>query len=259
MKKNYFIALTLTLALGVVSCSKTDEAPATPTVKSTVVTGTGDIAASLIQFRTILGDQLNTTPNQTIGRREINWDGVPAASTNINGFPLDFFNLTDPAAAAGRKRGLLIVDGGSSFRVDSSDFADIDASYAAQFDAFSPKKTFAYIGNVITQCAFKIPGTSTDASVKGFGVIFSDVDDANSTSIEFFNGTKSLGIFKVPARSGSTSFSFLGVYFPDEKVTRVKITCGDGTLAPGVKDKSDGGLKDLVVMDDFFYDEPKLN
>ncbi len=259
MKKNYFIGLALILTLGIVSCSKNYDAPAVPTVKSTIVTGTGDITASLTQFRSILGDQLNTTPNQTTGRREINWDAVPTASTNVNGFPLDFFNSTDPLVANGRKRGFIIVDGGSSFRVDSTDFSEIDASYAAQFDAFSPKKTFAYIGNVVTQCAFKIPGSSTDASVKGFGVIFSDVDDANSTTIEYFNGTKSLGVFKVPARSGTTSFSFLGVYFPDEKVTKVKITCGDGTLAPGVKDKSDGGSKDLVVMDDFFYDEPKLN
>lgn len=261
MKKRLTKAFTIMLfaSASFMACSKYDDAPVLPTVKSTVVSGSGDITSQLAQFRTLLGDQLNTTPNQTIGRREINWDAVPLANTNVGGFPLDFFNSTDPLVAAGRKRGFVLIDGGSSFRVDSSDFVDIDASYGPQFDAFSPKKTFAYLGNTVTQCAFKIPGASTDASVKGFGVIFSDVDDANSTNIEFFNGAKSLGVFKVPVRSGSTSFSFLGVYFPEEKVTKVKITCGDGTLATGVKDKSDGGTKDLVVMDDFFYDEPKLN
>lgn len=256
------ITFTTVISLAAVSCDKDDHydknPPPTPAPKSTVIKGSGDISAQLSQFRALLGDPLNTTPGQTTGRREVNWDGVPANLTNNNNFPFDFFNPTDPAIANGRKRGL-VMNNGTNFRVDTTSFSEVDPSYAAEFKAFSPKRSFVYMTNTVSTAFFKLPGTNTDAFVKGFGVIFSDVDDANSTSLEFFNGSNSLGVFKAPVRTDANGFSFLGVHFPDEKVTKVKITSGNGLLGAGVKDISAGGVLDLVVMDDFFYDEPKLN
>ena len=82
------------------------------------------------------------------------------------------------------------------------------------------------------------------------------MDDANSTMLEFYDGNKSIGIFKAPAGKTNGDFSFLGAQFKYNKVTRVKITSGNKTLAPGVKDVSDGGSADVVIMDDFFYSEP---
>ncbi len=241
------------------SCNKDDYNNPSPQPQSTVIKGSGELSTALADFRHLLGDSLNAAPGKTSGRREINWDGVPANITNTDNFPFDFFNSTDPAVANGRKRGLVYQNTGTAFRVDSSDFSGIDNSYAAQFDAFSPKKVFAYLGNNVTDILFKVAGTNADANIKGFGLILSDVDDPNSTTLEFFNGLKSLGVFKAPTRTATSSFSFLGVYFPGEKVTRVRITAGNGVLAPGVKDVSDGGNKDLVVMDDFFYSEPQAN
>jgi len=251
----------IVLAVLIASCDKNDydSNPQPQVPLSNVVKAAGDsgaIIGSINQFRALLGDVLNSTPNQTSGRREVNWDGVPANLTNNGAFPFDFFNNTDPAGPNGRKRGLVYLNTGTSFRVDSTDFAEVDPTYGAQFDAFSKKRVFAYLGNNVSEITFKVAGTNTDAFVRGFGLIFLDVDDANSTTLEFFSGTKSLGVFKAPVRSATGGFSFLGVYFPNEKVTKVKITAGNSILAPGVKDVTDGGTKDLVVMDDFFYDEP---
>jgi hypothetical protein len=245
------------------ACDKNnnDYNPPTPPVVNAqvfqVASDSNGIVNKLNEFRNTLGATLNAAPGAVGGRREVNWDGVPANLTNVNAFPFDFFGSADPNLANGRKRGLIMTNTGTSFRVDTTDFSEIDASYTDQFNRFSPKRLFAYIGNNVTECTFKVPGTATDASIKGFGVVFNDVDDANSTSIEFFNGSKSLGIYKAPV-SASGQFSLLGVYFPDEKVTRVKITAGNGLLANGTKDISSGGTKDLVVMDDFLYDEPKV-
>lgn len=263
MKQCTFYFL-LAVATFITSCDKDDYGNGyeNPAPNSSILKSAGDSAAiisTINQFRSLLGDSLNTTPNKTSGRREINWDGVPANLTNNGNFPFDFFNNTDPAGPNGRKRGLVYINTGTSFRVDSSDFSEIEPSYAGQFETFSRKRLFAYLGNNVSEVSFKIAGTNTDAFVRGFGLIFSDVDDANSTSLEFFAGSKSLGVFKAPVRTGAGSFSFLGVYFPTEKVTRVKITSGNSILAPGIKDVTDGGTKDLVVMDDFFYDEPKSN
>ena len=259
--KRRFQKLTVTVALvtALLSCSKNNDFNGDnpePPINKVVFSAAGDsaaIVAKLNEFRLFAGDPLNTAPGATTGRREVNWDAVPANFTNNNNFPLDFFGSSDPNLGNGRKRGL-IIKGNTTFRVDSTDFSEIDASYAAQFEAFSRKRLFTYTGNNVTQLTFKVPGTQTDAFVKGFGVIFSDVDVANLSTIEYFDGNKSLGVFKIA--QASQGFSFLGVGFPDEKVTRVKITSGNGLLATGVKDISDGGIKDLVVMDDFLYSEP---
>lgn len=49
--------------------------------------------------------------------------------------------------------------------------------------------------------------------------------------------------------------SFLGVYFEDRTVTKVLVR-HDGKLAGGGKDVSQGGSKDLIVLDDLVYSEP---
>lgn len=246
------------------SCDKNDyhdpHVPNVPDRKMTILKASGDsgaIIGTINQFRSILGDSLNTAPGKTSGRREVNWDGVPANFTNNNDFPLDFFNNTDPAGPNGRKRGLVYLQASAPLRVDSSSFVDIDPSYASTFEPFSKKRAIISANSNVSEIVFKIAGTDTDAFVKGFGIIFSDVDNADYTSLEFYDGTKSLGIVKAPARNASGGFSFLGVHFPDDKVTRIRITAGNGVLAPGYKDISEGGNKDLVVFDDIFYDEPK--
>ena len=263
-RASFKLALPFLASLVLSSCSKDDDyqappPPPPPAIQATVVKGAGDLQAQLAEFRALLGDSLNTAPGNSTGRREVNWDGVPAQFTDNNPFPFDFFNSTDPAVGNGRKRGLVYQNTGTSFRVSTNDFSDVDPSYADQFDPFSGSKTFAYMGDNVSIANFKVAGTNTDAFVKGFGLVFSDVDDANSTTVEYFNGNKSLGVFKPVAREAGSSFSFLGVFFPQEKITRVKITAGNGVLGTGVKDISSGGTKDLVVMDDFFYSEPVAN
>jgi len=223
-----------------------------------VFKATGDINPALSAFRELLG-QLNTAPGAGPGRREINWDAGPDALTNNDLFPGDFFGATDAALPNGRKRGLINTTPGTGFSISNNDFSFINLNYVDQFNAFSPLKTFVAVGSNITDNFFKVPGTNIDATVQGFGVVFSDVNNASSTSMEFYNGNRLLGSFKVPnvGNNNPGGFSFLGVYFPNEKVTRVRIFSGSAPLSARQDDLSDGGGEDLVVMDDFIYSEPQ--
>jgi len=218
-----------------------------------VVAGSGDVTRVVGQFRTLLGDPLNgATPGaQPAGRREINWDGVPANFTDNDAFPGDFFNTRSP-------RGAVFTTLGQGFRVSGNNLADVDPSYAGQFNFFSPQKTFAVTGSTVMTTEFQVPGSSTPAVVRGFGVVFADVDRQGSATLEFFGPAgRSLGRFEAPVRSGDSSLSFLGVVFQDTVVTSIRIVSGRAPLGPGIKDISDGGSEDLAVMDDFLYSEPK--
>lgn len=244
-------------ALGVfaIGCSSYDGSTAGPDladVRSSfkVVQGSGDIAPVVARFRALLGDPLNggQAGQQAAGRREINWDGVPASFTDNDALPADFFNTRSPRGA---------VFTGPAFRVSDRNLAEVDPSYAGQFTFFSPQKTFAVAGSAVMETEFQVPGATTPAAVRGFGVVFVDVDRQGSAYLEFFGPSGSLGRFDAPVQSAGSPLSFLGVVFQDTVVTRVRIVSGNAALGEGVRDVSDGGREDLVVMDDFLYSEPQ--
>jgi hypothetical protein len=222
---------------------------AAPRARFQVVKASGDLAGALTEFRALLGDPNNGASAGPLdaGRREIRWDGVPAELTNNNALPADQF----------RRNGLLYDILGTGLRVSDNDFADIDPTYGAQFNSFSPAKTFAPIGNENSEVTFVVPGSSTAAGVAGFGAVFSDVDRVGAASIKLFTADgQSLGQYHAPVRSDANGHSFVGVVFDDPIVARVVISTGQAPLAAGELDLSDGGNRDLVVLDDFLFGEP---
>lgn len=218
-----------------------------------VVVATGDIAATVESFRTLLGPPNGATAGeQPAGRREINWDGVGANPfDNANNFPADFFNTTV-------KTGAVFTTAGTGFRNDSTAFSEVNPTYAAQFAFFSADKIFAPVGSNVFDVVFQVAGQPTPAVVPGFGVVFSDVDVANKTTIELFaKDGSSLGIVAAPVRSDDRGLSFVGATFQQALIARARITLGTGALATGVDDISAGGTLDLVVVDNLIYGEPK--
>jgi hypothetical protein len=210
----------------------------------------GDLTAALTEFRALLGDPANgATPGPlSEGRREIKWDGVLPELTNTDALPLDNF----------RPNGLLYGNLGTGLRVSDNDFVDIDPTYAAQFNSFSPPKTFAPIGSENSEVTFVVAGSDTPAGVTGFGVVFSDVDRVGAASIKLYTADgQSLGQYQAPVRSDANGFSFVGVVFNDPIVARVVISTGQAPLAAGRLDLSDGGNRDLVVFDDLLFGEPQ--
>ena len=218
-----------------------------------VFSATGDIAAPLAEFRTVLGDPANGgTPGPLlVGRREIKWDAVPEAQTNVNTFPGDFFNTNV-------KAGAIFTTDGVGFRNSDNDFVDINPAYADEFNAFSLPKTFMPIGSAAMTVSFRVPGAETPAATRGFGVVFSDVERQGAASIKLFDAEgRSLGQYHAPVRNDPAGFSFVGVVFESPIVAEVRITSGQRALGAGVQDLSDGGNLDLAVMDDYLYAEPQ--
>lgn len=225
-----------------------------------VTSGTGlnaaGIQATVDAFRASLGAlNPNVAGSFGSGRREINWDGVPDGQSAPNNLAANFFNVNSP-------RGVVLSTPGTGFQVSANlvnptltqiQFGNIDPNYPLLFEPFSAQRLFTALGSTITDVNFLVPGSSTSAFTTAFGVVFSDVDLANISSLQFFDPANvSLGTFFVPNIAGNETFSFLGVQFNSgEQVGRVRITSGNQVLAPG------NTLTDLVVMDDFIFAEPR--
>lgn len=218
-----------------------------------IIRATGNIAAAVGAYRTLLGDlNPNVANEQPGGRREVNWDAVPAQFTNNDLFPGNFFNVNSP-------RGILLSTTGSGFRVSDTGYVDINPAYAGEFNTFSPKKLFIATGSTTIDVRFVVAGSNTPALVTGFGSVFEDVGRSQSTTIEYFDlSGKRLLKVAAPRRSDAAGLSFLGVKFETGIVASVRITVGDTPLSPFVTDNVGKGKKrDLVTTDDFIYGEPR--
>jgi hypothetical protein len=231
------------LSAAVVAALISRPAPAAPIVFSAV----DSILSEVDDFRAALGDPLNGNAPGPLpsGRREINWDGGGSSATSPAPNPFAGFQVS---------RGALFTTDGTGFvQAPPSGMGDTfgNPTYSA-FPVFSPLRLFSPVGSNTTDTTFTVPGfPSVPAFVRGFGVVFSDVDTAGAATLEFFdlNGD-SLGEFSAPAFDGG--LSFLGVVFDAEAVGRVRIT--SGSVAPG---PDDGPNSDIVLMDDFLYSEPQ--
>ena len=220
----------------------------------TIVSASGDITPAVGRYRDLLGSlNLNVKGQQPGNRREINWDGVPAGFTNNDLFPGDFFNATSP-------RGALFTTDGSGFRISNTGYTELNPSYINEFNTFSPFKLFAVRGSTTVDIRFVVAGFDTAATVTGFGSVFEDVGREHSTTIEYFDvyGTRLLTV-TVPRSSDANGLSFAGAVFAERIVARVRITSGDTPIDADVNDnvKGAGKKRDIVVMDDFIYGEPR--
>jgi plastocyanin len=238
------------------------ETEAEPTAAPTgpqpvIISGSGEISATLDEFRQALGGSNNGgVPGQNAtGFREINWDGAPDEMAAPNFLPGDFFN----APAEPRARGAFFSTPGEGVQVSANAdnptgtavrFGHINPTYADIFKTFSEERLFSPVGSNIVDLTFFVPGTNTPAVVTGFGAVYTDVD-TDHTAFEYFdiNGN-SLGQFGTPI--ADQGLSFLGVVFPEPIVAKVQIAYGTDALGP-----DDGGEIDVAVMDDFIYGEPQ--
>jgi len=278
---NSNVRATVIAALGVLSMvlavSQTAQAQivppadfAVPVVFQAAGPDAASIQSSVDAFRAALGDNNGNNPGPLQkGRREINWDGgnpnVLDTTAPVNPF-LTFLNtrgsqfktpgvgLSQAPPSGGPQGGLAVLFG--------------NATYGHIFRTFSASRLFTPVGSNITVASFSIPGTNGNAPamVRGFGAVFTDVDQPDgrpilsvsdrpsNTQIEYFdrNGTL-LFTGSVPAAPGNGNLSFFGVTFGDARIALVQIKTGN--VAPGPNDDE---RHDIVMMDDFVYGEPQL-
>jgi hypothetical protein len=235
-----------------------------PTVFQAAGPTAASIQSAVDQYRAALGavNNGNNPGPLDSGRREINWDGGGSTATSPGPTPFTVFLQT---------RGANITTPGTGFvqaPLDGLVSTFGNDSYAAIFRSFSPVRLFSPVGSNRTVVEFFVPGSqgTVPATTTGFGAVFSDVDRMlgsgrggrlgplrASAVIEYLDQYGTL-LFSsvVPASPGDAGLSFFGVVFADARIARVRITAGDS--APGPDDTAQ---RDVVMMDDFLYGEPK--
>jgi hypothetical protein len=239
---------------------------AAPVVRQGAGANAAVLQATVDLFRADLGGSNNGVGGAfTSGRREVNWDGVPDNFSEPNNFPPNFFNVNSPRGvvfnavedATGAALNQFAVSSTAASGVPVR-FGNLNTTYTNIFQTFSAQRLFIARNTHILEVNFFIPGTKIPATVRGFGVVFADVDSAtggNRSLIRVYgaDGTQ-LSAASAPVHDGG--LSFVGISFNGgERIARVVIESGNAALSATNMDGA-GGI-DIVAMDDFIYGEPR--
>ena len=217
------------------------------------------IQSTVDAFRAALGHPNNgNNPGPILaGRREINWDGGgDTTDTPVTPFNVFLDSRGGQFTTAGTGLSQAPPSGGPQGGLTA---LFNNPTYGTIFSTFSPLRLFTPVNSNIIEALFFIPGTNglptgpVPARVRGFGAVFTDVDEQTGRGfarketlgralIEYF-GADDKVLFKsfVPASPGDASLSFFGIVFADPLIARVRITTGNTKPGP------DGGGKQDIV------------
>jgi len=247
----------------------TSSIAAAPVVRQGSGANAAGLQAIVDQFRADLGGSLNPNNGQsfTTGRREVNWDGVPDSFSEPNNLPVNFFNVNSPRGiifnsiedATGAALNQFAVSATAASGVPVR-FGNLNPNYSSILQTFSPQRLFIARNTHMLEVSFFIPGTKIPATVKGFGVVFADVDSAtggNRSLIRCY-GTDGAQLSAASAPVLDNGLSFVGISFnAGERIARCVIESGNAALNATNEDGV-GGV-DIVAMDDFIYGEPRAS
>lgn len=264
--KKVFFSLTVIFSLSVTAISP---ASAAALVRQGSGANTAALQTIVDQFRTDLGGVLNPNGAQSFlsGRREINWDGVPDAFSEPNNLPSNFFNVNSPRGiifnsiedATGAALNQFAVSATSASGT-AVRFGNLNSTYSTIFQTFSAQRLFIARNTHMLVVDFFIPGTKIPATVKGFGLVFADVDSASggNRSLIRVYGADGAQLSAASAPVLDNGLSFVGISFnAGERISRVVIESGNAALSSTNNDGVNG--IDVVAMDDFIYGEPRAS
>jgi hypothetical protein len=210
------------------------------------------INAKVADFKAALGSaNAAGSPAANGGYRDITWDTVPGTDDQVTTLQPDAFKSDGLYLLANKPT---VSEHPSNPLVPllaDARFSSINQSYANTFTAFTGEKLFAPIDSNVTGVVFLIPGSTNAGRAAGFGAVFTDVDTAGATRIQYF-GADGTQLLDQAVPIGTLAFA--GATFSEGAVvTAVRITNGNAALSTTV---SDSASTDVVAMDDFVYGEP---
>ncbi|HET6869241.1 MAG TPA: hypothetical protein VFH80_25245, partial [Solirubrobacteraceae bacterium] len=234
-------------------------AAAAPAAHATLGVPTGGnpiMPTTLASFEAAAGGADNGTAagEQRGGFRHATWDDVKVDGTDPGSTVIKPGHVVAPSRGRLQPWGLEL---GPDIAVADDGFHSVNSN--AQNVHFSPLNVWAPFNSNTAEFDVIVPsgqgGTPVPAQTRGLGVEFLNVNVANQTTIQYYDGQ--IPLFSQPVAVPTGTTSFLGVLFPDPVVTRVVITLGDAEIFDVTAGTpSPGPAADAVTGDDVVLAEP---